>query len=99
MKLYGVSDQGDVQKKLHIDDEGNIVVERIQDMEITKDYTRFMREAAPTMAGMRHIGFIPAVVIDQLKKQGLDIYNKDDMPKILAKLRTSEYSDFRTGKL
>jgi hypothetical protein len=45
-----------------------------------------------------HAATIPAIVIEKwLKEEGIDVFNEDHMPKVKAKLNSSEYAYLRTS--
>lgn len=97
MRLFGSNTQGDLTKNIYADDDGNVVVEKVQDHTGWMKRNDFIRDGGETLAGFHHIGFIPDTVVAQLKKEGLDVFNKDDMPRILNRLRSNEFVKLRTS--
>lgn len=96
MKLVETRTRGDLTKNMYVDDDGNVVIEKIQDHREWMERNRAIRDTVTGTEAFRHIGFIPDSVINLWKKEGIDIFNQDDMPKIIAKLSSSEYHMLRT---
>lgn len=99
MQKVATSIQGDITKTLYVDDEGNAVIQKTQDHTEWMERNRAIRDTATGTESFRHIGFIPDCVIDQWKKEGIDIYNKEDLPKVIAKLSSSEFHLLKTGDI
>lgn len=93
--------KGDITKNIYADDEGNVVIEKVQDHTEWIARNRAIRDTATGYESFRHIGFIPDSLIMEWRKEGIDVFNKDDMPKVIAKLSSQEYQLLKTteGKI
>jgi len=91
MRLFSTQTEGDLTTNIYADDTGTAVIEKVQDHREWIERNRAIRDTATGHESLRHIGFIPDFVIDQWRREGIDIFNKDDMPKIIAKLNTNEF--------
>lgn len=89
---------GDIQKNVFVDEDGNVTVQKIQDNTAWIERNRAIRETATGKESLRHIGFIPDCVIDLWKREGIDIFNKDHMPKVIEKLSSNEFQLLKTAE-
>ncbi len=101
MKLFEAKTEGDLTRKIYADDDGNVVIQKTQDHTAWMDRNRSIRDASTGYESLRHIGFIPDYLIAEWKKEGIDVFNKEDMPKVIAKLSSSEFHKLRSteGKI
>jgi hypothetical protein len=104
-KLLGQEHDGlGVVTRYHKED-GKTVIETVQDVEpyLERNKAEFNSHGDWRRfgGGMTKVASIPHVVVERLMKQGLNIFNKDDLPKIYRKLNDPEYRYLRTspGKL
>lgn len=81
--------------------DGKLVVKTFQDVEPILDRNKKLQSADEyKRQGIKndyqHVASIPLVVVHEWMKQGINIWNKDDWPKIRAKLQDPEYKYLRT---
>jgi hypothetical protein len=102
-KLYSPDDVLMTEVDHHWADD-TLIVKRTQDVEpileqnkrlFDVDDKRFGGESFYRMAS------IPMVVVEQWMAEGIDVFKEEDMPKVRAKLNSSEYRFLRTkpGKI
>jgi|TARA_R110000822_G_scaffold293891_1_gene415924 GTP-sensing pleiotropic transcriptional regulator CodY len=92
-----------VKTKFHYDHStDNVVLESIQDvkplLELNKKELNNDSTYGPQLNnGMRKVASIPLVIIEKWKRElGVDIYNKNDWPKIKQLLNDSDNRFLRT---
>jgi len=92
-----------IKTKVKYDHEtDNIVVNRVQDVEPLlelnkKELNGDSMYGSQTNSGMRKVASIPLVVIEKWKRElGVDVFNKDHMPKVKQLLNDPEYRWLRT---
>lgn len=80
----------------------SIVVNRVQDVEPLlelnkKELNGDSMYGPQANSGMRKVASIPLVVIEKWKRElGVDVFNKDHMPKVKQLLNDPEYRWLRT---
>jgi hypothetical protein len=80
----------------------SIVVNRVQDVEPLlelnkKELNGDSMYGPQNNSGMRKVASIPLVVIEKWKRElGVDVFNKDHMPKVKQLLNDPEYRWLRT---
>ena len=86
----------------HTDDKG--VIHSVQDVEPLLDLNKreqtgdSMYATGRGPAGMHKVASIPLVIIEKWKAElGVDVMNKDHMPKVKQLLNDPEYRYLRTG--
>jgi len=83
-------------------DTDSIVVNRVQDVQPILDLNKKELNGdsmygPQTNNGMRKVASIPLVIIEKWKRElGVDIFNKDHMPKVKQLLNDPEYKWLRT---
>lgn len=93
-----LSQDGGVRTNVIVEN-GNAHIETVQDckpiIERNKRLQREYRER-PQKGDYKHIATIPNVVLMKFKKEyGLDIFKKDDLPKIEKLLHSNEFKYLR----
>lgn len=83
-------------------DGDRLVVKSTQDVEgILKDNKRKRLDnpSGYTPSGeFMEVAHIPNIVIEQWLKEGINVYDKNDMPKILEKLQDPDWQKLRTNQ-
>ena len=83
------------------DDDGRLIVERIQDVEpILERNKRLLNsghDGYTPSRDMKHVGHIPNVVIEQWMKEGVNIFDPNDAPEVERRLNSSEWAFLRTS--
>lgn len=104
-KLLGQEHDGlGVVTRYHKEDDKTIV-ETIQDVEPYLDKNKRelngYNDWRPLHGGMHKVASIPVVVVEQFMREGLNIFDKNDLPRIYRRLNDPEYKYLRTapGKL
>jgi len=96
MKLH---DPGDWLQTDAVYEDDRLVLKRTQDVEpileankqsYDVDNRRFTGERFHKMAS------IPMVIVEQWLTEGIDVFKDEDLPKVRAKLNSSEYRYLRT---
>ena len=95
---------GPIKTKLKYDHENdNLVVNRVQDVQPILELNKkealgdSMYGPANPASSMRKVASIPLVVIEKWKRElGVDVFNKDHMPKVKQLLNDPEYKWLRT---
>ena len=92
-----------IKTKVKYDHEtDSVVVNRVQDVEPLlelnkKELNGDSMYGSQTNSGMRKVASIPLVVIEKWKRElGVDVFNKDHMPKVKQLLNDPEYRWLRT---
>lgn len=69
-------------------------IERVQNVEpIVERNKREAREGVNDRGEFRKVASIPLVVVEKWKNElGVDVFNKDHMPRVAALLNSSEYA-------
>lgn len=81
---------------------GKTYIEEVQDVKPFLERNKRLQrsgisEARKKATGWAHIASIPNTVIVKLKReQGIDVFNKDDLPKLEKLLQSSEWQYLRT---
>lgn len=91
--IYEYGEYDHMTKKLNI--------KRVQDVEPTIEYTKLKSNDEDyskkgIKKGMWHYATIPAIVIEQWLKIGVNIYNRDHKKKIFQLLNSPEYRYLKT---
>lgn len=97
----------EVKTKLHYTaHEDTLIVERTQDVQAILDDNKRQFNDTPEFGkfggDMTKVASIPLVVLEKWQKEeGLNYLNKEDWPKIMAKLNDGDYKLLRTynGKI
>lgn len=87
-----------MMRKYQIDDDGNVVIESIQDVEPHLKYAEEKRKNEGKTGEFVHYARIPVVIIEQWLKMGINYMDNNDLPKI-KKLIDGEYSYLKTTNL
>lgn len=98
MKLFETFIQDGITTKYLADEEGNLTISKTQDISEIIERNKIIADNPWSEdKSFKHVASVPLVVIQQWRKEGIDIYDKNDLPKIIAKLNSSEFDAFRTG--
>jgi hypothetical protein len=105
MARASLTTPGGVFEAMVEDSDGNVFEHHIQDVEpILKANHEWRREAAEGNGGyspshdFKRVASIPLVLVEKwLFEEGINVFNKEHWPAVLAKLDDPEYSFLRTG--
>lgn len=100
MKKFGTDVSTDVVKDYYADDEGHLTVSYTQDVEPIINRNRAIRAMQENGHGhkdLKHVASIPMTVVLAWAKHGIDIYDKNDWPKIKTLLNDPHWRMLRTG--
>ena len=84
----------------HPNDE--MLVTRSQDVEPIIERNKMLQNEGPDRrAFFRHHASVPLVVVEQWLSQGVNVFNKNDYPKVKKLLNSAEYKYLKTvtGKI
>jgi len=83
--------------------EEKVILQNVQDVEPLLELNKkeingdSMYGTGDNVAGMRKVASIPLVIIEKWKRElGVDVFNKDHMPKVKQLLNDPEYKWLRT---
>ena len=80
-------------------DDDKLIIKNTQDVTPVLERNRDLRLADKNAASeMRHVASIPLVVVEEWRKAGIDIYDKNDHPKILQMLNSGDWAKLRTDE-
>lgn len=83
------------------DDKGNVVVKSSEYLDGLLKRNKEMRDnetAADRRSEFKHYASIPLVIVEELMKKGLNIFNQDDLPRI-KKLIETDYPYLKTTNM
>lgn len=91
----------ELQTKFHVDVDGNLTVEQVQDVEPVLEANKKAFNAVGdhnryTGRDMYRVASIPNIVIAQWMKEGVDLFNPDHAQAVKRKLNSPEYAYLRT---
>lgn len=78
---------------------GRLEVERIQDVEPYLEKNKAHRNdfVRDRKSNLREIADIPMVIVERWMKAGINVFDKNDFPKIQRMLNSNEYAFLRTS--
>lgn len=88
-----------IERKLHYNEDGDrLIIESIQDVEPVLNRNRELQKDKSKTRGkeMWWVASIPNIVIEQWMKEGINIFKKEDWPKVKARLNDPNYRYLRT---
>lgn len=91
-----------LKRKMHIDDDNKVIIERQQDVSPILDRNQQLRNhfSGKKMGDMQHIASIPFAVVEEWRNRyGINVFrpNKEDQKRIQKLLNSPEYAYLRTG--
>lgn len=93
----------DVSTTIHTNDDGSsLTVQRTQDVEPYLEENKAAYAETPSWRkfdnkhAFHKVASIPLIVAEQWMKEGINVFDKNDRPKIIARLNSPEYSYLRT---
>ena len=100
-RLFDYNDLTGITTWFHADDNGDVKLEYVQDvepiLEANKALANQTDKSAQIKGGWWQYGSIPlSLVLKWQIEEGLDVYNPDHMPRVLAKLNDREFSYLKT---
>lgn len=99
MRHFETSVDGDMTTSYFADDEGNLTINKVQDVRPTLQWAREIRDAGAHGKDGRHVASVPVTILNDIRKiHGVDYLNKEDLPKVMAIIQR-DYSAFCTGKM
>lgn len=94
-------DPAPVKTEYHVTEDDKLIIKRVQDVEPILEANKRAFNEHSTKGNLfggtfHHVAEIPVIVIEQWKKEGIDFYNKEHWPKVMAKLNDPDYRYLRT---
>lgn len=92
-----ISPEG-VVTKFHRDGDGNVFIETVQDLEPVFEMNKVIAENPwNSDKTFKHVASVPVVFVRELQRMGINFFDKNDTPKVMAMLDDIDYQKFRTG--
>ena len=96
-RLFDYNDMTGVTTWFHAEDNGDVHLEYVQDvepiLELNKAKANQTDKSEQIKDGWWHYGSIPlSLVLKWQIEEGIDVYNPDHMPRVLAKMNDREFS-------
>lgn len=89
-----------ITQLLYDEPEDRLVIRRVQDVEPYLEANKTEYNSAPEHGRWKgefhHAACIPNVIIEQWMKEGINLFKKEDWPKVRAKLNSNEFRLLRT---
>lgn len=104
MSKYNLNLPGDTSRiTMHSDHmAGKVHIQHVQDVEPHLKYAAALRSRDNPNSlergegNFRHVAHIPDILIQIWRKQGVDVMNKQDWPKVVALLNDIDYQKVKT---
>lgn len=89
----------DIAEKLTPIGNGLVKVERVQDVEPYLDANKERRNGFQRQrnSNLRLVAEIPNIVVEQWLKLGINVFDRNDAPKVQAMLNSNEWQHLRTS--
>lgn len=89
-----------ITEYLYDEPEDRLVIKRTQDVEPYLDANKAAFNESPEhgrwKGDFHHAARIPNVIVEQWLKEGINVFRKEDWPKVRAKLNSNEFRYLRT---
>lgn len=100
-RLFDYDDMLGITTWFHAEDNGDVHLEYVQDVEPILELNKSLQNTTDAKEQIRdgwwHYGSIPISLVLKWKiEDGIDVYNPDHMPRVLAKLNERDYSYLKT---
>src|SRR5689334_5235309 len=78
---------------------GRLEVNRVQDVQPYLEKNKAHRNdfVRDRKSQMREVADIPMLIVEKWMKMGINVFDKNDFPKIQQMLNSNEYADLRTS--
>lgn len=89
-----------IHNRIHLDHEGALTFERIQDVEPILEHNKrlyTMNDGYTPSRDFRRVASIPMTVVEQWMREGINIFDKNCAPAIRRKLNDPQWLYLRTA--